>query len=406
MLLNSLKAIGRIGPILWQTIKRFSSTERHRDAQALTYTTLFALVPVLTVMFVILSSVPAFHQWSGGINAKTLAFMLPQGSEQFSKYLVSFIQQAKNLTWVGVLILFVTALSLLRGIEVQFNRIWNVDKPRSGVQTFFRYWAVLSLGPVLLVGALALSSLIASLPVLDKLSYVPLPVRALPWLISVVALTAMYILVPNCRVPWRNALIAAVLIAFLLEGGKYIFAKVVGMFPSYKLIYGAFAIVPLFLLWVYLAWILLLFGAEFSYALSHYAPVNRKLPLLWQRLLLVERMARLQAEGTILTESGLISLLPELTAVQVRMRLQHFQQQGLAAQTQDGQWLWLKDRQKMSISELVMDLTQTDLQAPIPVDLNISEEQRMLWIKLQEAWLKQSQAVLNRPLSSIFISPY
>ena len=104
-----------------------------------------------------------------------------------------------------------------------------------------------------------------------------------------------------------------VLIAFLLEGGKYIFAKVVGMFPLIKLIYGAFAVVPLFLLWVYLAWILLLF-AEFSYALSHYAPVNRKLPLLWQRLLLVERVWRACKRRAQFDRASLISLLPELTA--------------------------------------------------------------------------------------------
>src|SRR5690606_41192277 len=82
-------------------------------------------------------------------------------------------------------------------------------------------------------------------------SDLPLPFRFLPWLFSAAALTALYMLVPNCRVPWRNALLAGMLIALLFEAGKFLFSRIIGMFPSYQLIYGAFAAVPLFLLWIY-----------------------------------------------------------------------------------------------------------------------------------------------------------
>lgn len=311
---NSLR---RVGPVLWQTISRFENTERRRDAAALTYTTLFALVPVLTVIYAILSAIPALHEWGGEINAKMLSYVMPEGSEQISEYLLAFSQQARRLTWVGVLFLFVTSLTLLRTIEIQFNKIWNVDKPRSGLQTFFRYWAVLTLGPVFIIGALAASSLIVSLPLITNLESTPFIVRIVPWLFSTAALTAMYMLVPNCRVPWRNALMAAVIVALFLEVGKFLFARIIGLFPSYKLIYGAFAAVPLFLLWTYMAWMLLLLGAELSYALSHYAPKSRKMPSLWRRLLLVHVLVKQQEIGALLSERELIKKIKELTPVQV-----------------------------------------------------------------------------------------
>lgn len=400
---RSYFALRRVLAILWQTIKRFESTERRRDAQALTYTTLFALVPVLTVIFAILSIVPALHDWAGSLNTQILSYVMPQGSERVSSYLVSFSQQAKSLTWVGVLVLFLTALMLLRSIEVQFNRIWNVDTPRTGVQTFFRYWAVLSLGPVLMVGALALSSVIASQSLWVGFRHLPFSVHLLPWLISVIALSALYMLVPNCRVPWRNALIAALLIALLLEGGKFLFARILGLFPAYKLIYGAFAAVPLFLLWVYMAWLLVLFGAELSYALSHYTPVHKKLPRLWQRLYLIDRMLGIQKRGLLFTEAKFRQQAPELTAVQTRQELHYLQQKNYVAQAQEGQWLWLINLELLPLVELLRDMTQTDLLAPLPEGIAISTEQKACWQEWQKNWRAQSEAMLCQPATSLFL---
>ena len=394
-------SLRRVGPVLWQTLSRFENTERRRDAAALTYTTLFALVPVLTVIYAILSAVPALHEWGGEINTKMLSYVMPEGSEQISEYLLAFSQQARRLTWVGVLFLFVTSLMLLRTIEIQFNKIWNVDKPRSGLQTFFRYWAVLTLGPVFIIGTLAASSLIVSLPLITNLESTPFFVRMIPWFFSTAALTAMYMLVPNCRVPWRNALIAAIIIALILELGKFLFTRIIGLFPSYKLIYGAFAAVPLFLLWTYMAWMLLLLGAELSYALSHYAPKNRKLPTLWRRLLLVHVLVKQQELGELLSERDLIRKVKDLTPVQVRVGLQELQQQGFVAMTQEGQWVWLPNSQLSTIAELLQDMTITDLKAPLPDDIRIEQDLRERW----EAWQKDrhehSQMVMGAPLLTL-----
>ncbi len=401
MLKRFWKSIRIVGPVLWQTVSRFENTERRRDAAALTYTTLFALVPVLTVIYAILSAIPALHEWGGEINAKMLSYVMPEGSEQISEYLIAFSQQARRLTWVGVLFLFITSLMLLRTIEIQFNKIWNVDKPRSGLQTFFRYWAVLTLGPVFIIGALTASSVVASLPLITNLESTPLLVRMIPWLFSTAALTAMYMLVPNCRVPWRNALIAAFIVALVLELGKFLFTRIIGLFPSYKLIYGAFAAVPLFLLWTYMAWMLLLLGAELSYALSHYAPKNRKLPTLWRRLLLVHFLVKQQEKGELLTERELIKRVRELTPVQVRVSLQELQRQGLATLTQENQWVWLPNIEHFTIVELFQDMTITDLNAPMPDDVRIDTELRERWLTWQETRREHSQQVMGKPLQTL-----
>lgn len=391
----------RLGPVLWQTLKRFEGTERRRDAAALTYTTLFALVPVITVIYAILSAIPALNEWGGEINTKLLAYVLPEGSEQVTEYLLGFSQQAKRLTWIGVVFLFVTALMLLRTIEIQFNRIWKVDKPRSGVQTFFRYWAVLSLGPVFIIGALAINSVLASMPLMTDLDKAPMLVRLLPWAFSTIALTALYMLVPNCRVPWRNALFAAFLIAAVFEFGKFMFAHVVGMFPSYKLIYGAFAVVPLFLLWMYLSWMFLLFGAELSYALSHYAPADKKVPVLWRRLMLVQLLIKQQEKGQLLTEAGLIKRLDNLTPVQVRVELQRLQQKNQAALTQDGFWVWLPNEQQLSLADLFQEMSLNDLLAQLPEDIKLDDEQRERWQTWQKTWEAGSYQVLGASVASL-----
>lgn len=401
MLKRFYKSLRPVGPVLLQTISRFESTERRRDAAALTYTTLFALVPVLTVIYAILSTIPALHEWGGEINSKMLSYLMPEGSEQISEYLIAFSQQARRLTWVGVLFLFVTSLMLLRTIEIQFNKIWNVDKPRSGLQTFFRYWAVLTLGPLFIIGALAASSLIASLPLATSLEETPFLVRTIPWLFSSAALTAMYMLVPNCRVPWRNALIAAFIIALILELGKFLFTRIIGMFPSYKLIYGAFAAVPLFLLWVYMAWMLLLLGAELSYALSHYAPKSKKMPSLWRRLLLVRVLVKQQEAGDLLSERELIKKVKELTPVQVRVGLQKLQRQGLVAVTQENQWVWLPNVEQFTIVELLQDMSIQDLNAPLPDDIHLESGLRERWLSWQASHQEQSQKTTGQALQTL-----
>ncbi|MCY0965855.1 YihY family inner membrane protein [Parathalassolituus penaei] len=347
--------------ILWQTLRRFESMERRRDAAALTYTTLFALVPVITVTYAILSAIPALQKWGSRAHTSLLTYVMPEGSGVISKYLVQFSEQARDLTWVGVLALFMTALMLMQTIEQQFNRIWQVEVARSSLQRFFRYWAVLSLGPLLFASAQAVSSLLASVSVLDLGTHIPVAARLVPVLMTTAAITFVYMMVPNCRVPWRDAIIAALFVATVFETGKFLFARMMGLFPSYQLIYGAFAAVPLFLLWIYISWMLLLLGAELSYALGH-PERRRSLDPLRERLLLALALYDNQQKGRASGEDQLRRQLGLIPAPHISALLQLFHARGWVSPTQDQHWVWLPDLRHLTLADFMADVALADLQ--------------------------------------------
>lgn len=345
--------------VLWHIIRRFESEERRRDAAALTYTTLFALVPVVTVTYSILSAIPALQQSIGDdANRLLLSYVMPEGSEVIQDYLYQFSAQARNLTWVGVFFLFITAFLLLRTIELQFNRIWNVERPRAGLQPFFRYWAVLTLGPLLFAAVLASSSLLVSFPWWSESSGVLLTlVQGLPWLLTVLALMGLYILVPNCHVPFGNAVVAAAWVATVFELAKMAFAGIIGLFPSYQLIYGAFAAAPLFLLWLYFTWILILLGAEFSYGLSHRRLPNKSRDPIETRLAVLASLYQSQQEKQTLSEPHLLKRLRGHQPDAVSDVLAHFRQSGWLVQSDDQTWVLIVDVHQLTLHDLLADLS-------------------------------------------------
>ncbi len=153
---------------------------------------------------------------------------------------------------------------MLVTIEKAFNEIWRVRQPRRGVGRFLLYWAILSLGPLLLGAGFAVTTYITSLSLLhgpDALPGAETLLGLMPLAFSVAAFTLLYSAVPNARVPVRHALMGGVFTAVLFEAAKTLFGLYVSLFPGYQLIYGAFATVPIFLLWIYLSWMIVLFGA-------------------------------------------------------------------------------------------------------------------------------------------------
>lgn len=383
--------------VLWHTMKRFEGMERRKEAAALTYTTLFALVPVLTISYAMLSAIPALQEWGQDVNGQLLAYIMPEGSDTITEYLTQFSQQARKLTWIGIAFLFITCLMLLQTIERQFNRIWNVESSRSRVHTFFRYWAVLSLGPLLFGAALATSSLLMSLPLWEvapsgSLAFVT---RLLPWFFSVAAICVVYLLVPNCKVPFLHAFFSALLVASVFELGKFAFREAIGLFPSYKLIYGAFAAVPLFLLWVYLSWMILLLGAEFCYGLSHYKKQDgRELSPLEARLALASLLMSCRNGGAFLSEEDIRSRLPDMDSGSIGVLLKEFHQKRWTMHSEEGKWAWVRDPNGLSIGEFFSD-------QPLK-NLNIKNQQQDSPLNhWQQILLEDQQESLAKPLSQL-----
>lgn len=259
---------------LWQ---RLVESECQQAAAALTYTSLFALVPIMTVGYALLSFMPALQDLSLSVQDMVFSNFLPETAYQVQDYLGQFSEQAKSLTLPGVIMLMITALLMLRTIEGAFNRIWDIQQGRKGLSSFLLYWAVLSLGPVLAGAGFMVSTYLLSLSFLGDIQLgdmqqslaLPAIAPAVPFILTTLALWLVYTAVPNCRVPWRHAFYGAVIAGLGFELAKKIFALAV-FNSSYTLIYGAFAMAPLFLLWIYLSWMIVLAGAVLVRSLSMY----------------------------------------------------------------------------------------------------------------------------------------
>lgn len=255
---------------LWQQLW---ARQWQQSAAALTYTSLFALVPLITVSYTLLTFMPQLVNVQGHVAAFIFTHFLPDTGYQVWDYLTQFSQQARNLTVPGLLILMVTALLMLKTIENAFNAIWEVKQGRKGMASFLLYWAVLSLGPVLVGTALMLSTYLLSLSIfsdVQQLSLVQKLLSYLPLLLSTAALCLIYSAIPNCPVPLKHALSGAFVTAVVFGVVKDFFALSV-KYSSYTLIYGAFAAVPLFLTWIYLCWMIVLFGAVLVRSFSTYS---------------------------------------------------------------------------------------------------------------------------------------
>ncbi|MEH6386252.1 MULTISPECIES: YihY family inner membrane protein [Pseudomonas] len=247
-------------------VKRFFVDNCMETAAALTYTTLFAVVPIMTVTYAMLAVIPQFGDVGGQIEDFIFQNFVPSTGEALRQYLFRFSEQARQLTGVGIATLMITAFIMMLKIESSFNDIWHVRQRRRGISSFLLYWAVLSLGPLLLGAGFAVSTYIASMSLLREGAVFAEAgrwmLRWVPLLLSMTAFTLTYMAVPNTRVPFKHALAGGVLVALLFESAKAIFGLYLRLFPGYELIYGAFSAFPVFLLWIFISWLIILFGAE------------------------------------------------------------------------------------------------------------------------------------------------
>ncbi len=244
--------------------KRFIDVRCLQIAASLTYTTLLAIVPIVTVALILISAFPVFRELMEHIHQFLLKNMLPESAGAIAGYAEQFTRNAARLTAVGLIFLFVTAMIVLLTIDRAFNQIWGVPRPRSLIQRVFIYWALLTVGPVMIGASLSLTSWVVtlSLGLVKDVPYAGLVLlKMVPVLLTGLAFALLYITLPNRRVLVRDALSGGFLAALIFEGMKQAFAAYVTRFPTYTVVYGAFASVPIFLLWVYLSWLVVLLGA-------------------------------------------------------------------------------------------------------------------------------------------------
>ncbi|MGH8234614.1 MAG: YihY family inner membrane protein [Rhodanobacteraceae bacterium] len=343
---------------LW---RRFRDDKCFETAGALSYTTLFAIVPLLSAVLAMLSLFPAFAGLRDTLSNFIFRNFVPGAGETVQGYLLEFADNASKLTVVGILVLFVSVLMMMASIEDRLNRIWRVPAPRKGSSRFLMYWAALTLGPLLIVLALAASSWVFAQPFLQGagkngvfgLNLIKLTPFASTW----VGLTLMYALVPNRRVRWRDALIGALTATLLFELARTGFTLYVRSIANYSEVYGALAAIPIFLIWIFLSWVIVLLGATLTAALTtfEYRPDEKLLPEGCEfvgLLRVLQHFATAQRSGEGILEATLTQRETFLTADLLQRYLDNLRQAGLIQRDESGVWLLARDLDSVHLDDL------------------------------------------------------
>lgn len=354
-----------------QRVVQFSGLLLHRFVQdrgtqhtaALTYTSLLSLVPLMTVMLALFSAFPASEKLAAEIEGFVFDNFVPAAGQVVHEHLRNFSQKAARLSGVGFVFLLLVALLLMANIDKAFNDIWHVRRKRSPLAKFTVYWAILSLGPILIVASVGVTSYLVSIPLFsDGETVQQVRTRLLgtmPVLISALAFTLLYALVPNRTVPLRHALAGGVLAAMLFEAAKRGFALYVTHFPTYEAIYGAMAVVPIFLIWIYLSWLVTLLGAEFTYCLGIFRDDwHNSLHQRGSEFLLAIRLLRHlregQREGVGLGTRQLADWEPGFTEEQLDKMLEQLQQVWLVLRTEEKSWVLARDLREVKLADLYL----------------------------------------------------
>lgn len=244
--------------------ERFREDRLGLSASSLTFTTSIALVPFLTVALAIFTAFPMFAKLQGVVQTWLVESLVPEHiARQVLGYLSQFTRQASRLGAVGLAVLVLSVLTLVMTIERTLNGIWRVQRVRPLVQRLFIYWGVITLGPLLLAASLAATSqfmpLLAGSKALSGLSAWLLD--ALEFVLHAGAMAALFRYMPNTHVAWGHAWSGGVFVAAGLGLAKQLLAFYLQSVPTYSMVYGAFATVPILLVWIYLAWLIVLMGA-------------------------------------------------------------------------------------------------------------------------------------------------
>ena len=251
---------------------RFRDDRLGLTAGSLTFTTLIALVPLVTVMLAVFTAFPMFSGFETALEKYFLQNLVPDNiARPVMRSLTVFAGKARGMGTAGLLLLVATALAMVLTIDRTLNAIWRVRRPRPFAQRILVYWAGLTLGPLVLGVSLSLTSyaVSASRGLVGRLpGGVELLLELTQFLLFAGATASLFHYVPNTSVRWRHAWAGGVFVALGIEAAKKSLGWYVDSVPTYSAVYGAFATVPILLLWVYLGWVIMLLGA----VIAAYAP--------------------------------------------------------------------------------------------------------------------------------------
>ena len=340
--------------------KRFLADNLFQAAAALSYTTVFALVPLAMVVFGVLSAFPVFNEWKDQLSGYIFANFVPTAASSLEQYIDRFAENVGQLTIAGVIALVVSLLVTLTSVETTFNHIWRVSSSRPKLSRFLVYWTVLTLGALMATASLALSARFFELPLFATAEGQVLQAMALnitPVFIEFLTITAIYRVVPHRTISLRYAVAGALLATALLELVRWGLGIYLSSFDGYQKIYGALASLPIFLLWIYLGWVSILLGASFASSLAafRYQPASMRLPLGYEVFALLRMLGRFDAarnEGKGLHSEQILQLEPMMTDSLIQQILGQLAKINLLCRAETGEWLLARDLDDMTLAEL------------------------------------------------------
>ncbi|WP_327080003.1 YihY family inner membrane protein [Polaromonas sp. CG_9.5] len=261
--------------------QRFREDHMGLTASSLTFTTSIALVPFFTVALAVFTAFPMFSTLQEALQAWLVKSLIPDNiARQVLGYLTQFSGQASKLGGAGLAVLLVTAIALILTIDRTLNSIWRVRKPRPLAQRVLIYWAAITLGPLVLAASLAVTSYVVSASS-GLVGALPISLRFVldmaQFFLVVSGMAALYRYVPNTYVKWAHAFAGGLFVASGIEIGKKILSVYLSAVPTYSMVYGAFAALPILLVWIYVSWVIVLMGAVITaYLPSLLAGVSRR----------------------------------------------------------------------------------------------------------------------------------
>lgn len=391
-------------------VRHFLEDNCTQKAASLTYTTLLSLVPMIAVLLVIFSTVPALESVREQVQSAIYNNLLPASSTQVIHYIDSFAENSVRMTFVGVGVLIFTTIMTLITIETAFNQIWRVQDRTGGLESVIRYLIMVIGMPLILSVAFTASSAVQSIDFLNrKIGGYGIDwavwAQILSFGVTIVGFVAMYWFIPKVKVPLKNAAIAGVIIAIIFECVKRFFGMAVTNFTSYEAVYGAFAALPIFLLWIHISWNLILLGVEISYTLTIFdkqdVPVRHPLLSLLDMLNLIYKRHK---DGKSTSEQDLRTVLGRKELPKWHTYIEQLLGNHLIRQNDKGEYILKTDLNSMNLWQFYKTL---------PYPLPIKDELLQLKQADYDPWyveiydqltIVESHAknTLNTPLADLF----
>ncbi len=370
------RAIVQVAGFTHYAMLRFSLDGCQQRAAALTFTSLLAMVPLLAVSFAIFSAFPAYDSLKGTIQTYLFTNFIPTVGDEVLGYLEKFTAQTGRLTAVGIIFLAVSAVMLLVTISGTMNMIWQTKQNRSLVARLMVFWAVLTLAPLLFGASFSLSGYLFAIAQASNVESVTGDITrfafVIPFVLQTLGLAILYLVMPNYPVRRRDALMGGLVAGLLLDSLKRGFGLYVTAFPTYETIYGAMATIPIFLIWVYLSWMVVLFGAEIAAGLPEWRHGQRNprheglspLHRLSGALSVLNALQRGALEGTALSDRRL-SRAAKIGPQAQGWVTRRLRQLNYITRTDRNEWVLSRDLSHVSLGRLHADLG-LDLSGPMP----------------------------------------